>query len=212
MPSDRTTQIQRCLDRLAAGESHAREELIALTQERLRTLARGLLARDRVHRWEQTDDLLQQALLRIHEELQHVQPATVAQFLRFGAFHLRRELMRLARRHFGPGGTAAHHASDGLQRSNGRHRAVADPGTRPLEAQVRAEEFERLFVAVDSLPDELEEVVQMLWLQGLSRREVAAALGVDVRTVHRRWVRARLILASALQGHDSKPSPQQRTI
>lgn len=205
MPSDRTTQIQRCLDRLAAGELEARDELIAHTQQRLRTLAHGLLARDRVHRWEQTDDLLQQALLRIHEELQHVQPATVAQFLRFGAFHLRRELMRLARRHFGPEGQGAHHASDGLRRSRGQAQLAADPATQPLAACSKAEELQRLSEAIEALPAELQEMIEMMWLQGLSRAETAEALGVDVRTVHRRWIRARLKLAQALDGHEQLP-------
>jgi RNA polymerase sigma-70 factor (ECF subfamily) len=57
-------------------------------------------------------------------------------------------------------------------------------------------EFHR---AVEALPDEEREAVDLLWYQELSQEEAAETLGVDKSTVKRRWRAARLKLAKALQ-------------
>ena len=58
--------IQGCLDRLRAGEEAARNELLQAASERLDQLARVMLNDfPRLRRWEQTDDVLQNALVRL---------------------------------------------------------------------------------------------------------------------------------------------------
>ena len=55
-------QIQKSLDRLRA----ARDELIAVAADRLRLLTHQMLRKlPDVHRWEQTDDVMQKAVLRL---------------------------------------------------------------------------------------------------------------------------------------------------
>jgi DNA-directed RNA polymerase specialized sigma24 family protein len=63
---DYSTQIQRCIDCLRAGDASARDELLAQASERLIRLTRKML-RDfpGVHRWEETDDVLQNAVVRL---------------------------------------------------------------------------------------------------------------------------------------------------
>jgi DNA-directed RNA polymerase specialized sigma24 family protein len=64
------TQIQTWLDRLIEGNEAAREELIRHASVRLRALARRMLRENpRVRRWEETDDVFQRALLRLHQSL-----------------------------------------------------------------------------------------------------------------------------------------------
>jgi DNA-directed RNA polymerase specialized sigma24 family protein len=65
-PDDHSTQIQRCMDRLRAGDVSARDELLARASARLTRLTRKML-RDfpGVHRWEETDDVLQNAVVRL---------------------------------------------------------------------------------------------------------------------------------------------------
>ncbi len=84
-------QIQKSLDRLRA----ARDELIAVAADRLRLLTRQML-RDYpdVHRWEQTDDVMQKAVLRLCRALEAVPLATVRDFFRVAALQVRRELRR----------------------------------------------------------------------------------------------------------------------
>jgi DNA-directed RNA polymerase specialized sigma24 family protein len=61
-----STQIQRCIDRIRAGDASARDELLARATARLTRLTRKML-RDfpDVHRWEETDDVLQNAVVRL---------------------------------------------------------------------------------------------------------------------------------------------------
>src|SRR5262245_47400008 len=109
----RTETLQPLLDRLAAGDGKAADDLIAHALERLRRLARKML-RDNpaVRRWEETDDVLQKSTMRLCRALKAVKPATVKAFLGLAATQIRRELIDLARHHYGPEGAAAHHASD----------------------------------------------------------------------------------------------------
>src|SRR4051812_38634182 len=101
------------IQRLAARDRSAVEELITHAQERLRRLARKMLREDaRVHRWEQTDDVVQNALLRLYRALQEVSPDSPQGFMKLAARMIRRELIDLARHHYGPQGAGAHHATD----------------------------------------------------------------------------------------------------
>ena len=59
-------RVQRLLDRHGKGEPTAREELIAVAFDQLTRLARVMVRRyPGVHRWEETDDILQGASLRL---------------------------------------------------------------------------------------------------------------------------------------------------
>jgi hypothetical protein len=69
-PSSQTLLLQSYLDRLRDGDETARGELLRCASERLRSLARQMLrAYSRVHRWEETDEVLQNAALRLHRTL-----------------------------------------------------------------------------------------------------------------------------------------------
>lgn len=200
MKSCRTTQIQACLDRLAGGDDAARDELVEMGCGRLRAIAHNMLRRDRVRRWEQTDDVLQEAIYRIHRELASVQLASVRDFLRFSAFHIQREITRLARHYFGPHGWGANYHSDPA-RNGSRHGAasLAAIDMAPVtDAMQQAEQMTELYAAVDNLPDELREVVEVLWIHGFSQAEAGMVLSISERTVRRRWARARLALGQLL--------------
>src|SRR5438309_8558542 len=106
-------QIQSCLDRWAQGEQAAREELLTIACDWLRRLV-AVMLRDYpgVRRWEQTDDVLQNAMLRLWRALQDVKPATSREFCGLATLQMRRELVDLARHYFGPLGLGAHHATE----------------------------------------------------------------------------------------------------
>ena len=58
-PADAPTPIQACLDRLAAGDPAARDELIRVSRDRLVGLTRALLTRFQpLRRWTDSDDVL----------------------------------------------------------------------------------------------------------------------------------------------------------
>jgi RNA polymerase sigma-70 factor (ECF subfamily) len=189
-----TTQIQLRLDRLRAGDESARDELLGLACDRLTRLARRMLRNyPGVRRWEQTDDVLQNAAVRLCRALKDVKPASVRSFINLAAVQIRRELIDLARHYEGPEGMGRHQA-----RGAGPH----DPGEIPAES----DDPDRLAVwgefheAVEGLSAEAREVFDLLWYQGLSQGEAAALLGVTVRVVKYRWRMARLEIHQRLGG------------
>ena len=110
--TDLSTEIQLRLDRLRSGDESARDELLDITRVRLGRLARKMLQQyPGVRRWEQTDDILQNAALRLCRALKKIRPESVHGFVRLAALQIRRELIDLARHYDGPEGAGRHHAS-----------------------------------------------------------------------------------------------------
>src|SRR5689334_1918431 len=71
MPTGAATPIQNCLDRLRAGDAAARAELLRVSGERLLLMTRKMLSRyPGVRRWAESDDVLQNVLLRLHSTLE----------------------------------------------------------------------------------------------------------------------------------------------
>ena len=101
--TDHSTVIQACLDQLRQGDDSARAALLECACERLTRLARRMLRGfPRVQRWEQTDDVLQNALLRLRRALEKTSPESVRSFVNLAAVQIRRELIDLARHYDGP--------------------------------------------------------------------------------------------------------------
>jgi RNA polymerase sigma factor (sigma-70 family) len=196
-----SVQIQAWIDRLRGGDEAARGELLGCACERLRNLARKIIkGYPNVHRWEQTDDVLQNAVLRLHRTLQQLPVETSRDFFRLAALHIRRELLDLARHYYGPQGHGAHHASvPGDASPSGQPRAPADPSDRSLEPS-RLAAWSEFHQQIEALPADEREVFDLLWYQGLSQAEAAQLLQTSERTVKRRWQAARLRLDEALQG------------
>ena len=201
-PSSQTLHIQTCLDRIRGGDEAARGELLASACERLRNLARKMLkGYPNVHRWEQTDDVLQNAAIRLHRTLQQLTVQTPLDFFRLAALNIRRELLDLAKHYYGPQGQGAHHATwspgdSSATRSDSGLAAPPDPSGDPARLAAWGEFHEQ----IGSLPDEEREVFDLIWYQGLSQAEAAELLNVSERTIKRRWQAARLKLHEAMQG------------
>jgi RNA polymerase sigma-70 factor (ECF subfamily) len=182
-PGDTTAKLQHWLDLMRAGDDRARTELCSHACERLRKLARRMLrGYPLVRRWEQTDDVLQNAMLRLYRALAEVTPDSLRHFYSLAALQIRRELLDLAK----------HHA---------RRDADEPPAAEPADGNepsslVEWSEFHRL---VETLPAEEREVFDLLWYEELSQAEAAHVLGVSVRTVIRRWQAARIRLQQGLR-------------
>jgi RNA polymerase sigma factor (sigma-70 family) len=183
------------IQRLAARDRSAVEELIEHSIDRLRRLARKMLREDpKVRRWEQTDDVLQNACLRLCRALEKVSPDSPKGFFKLAAAMIRRELIDLARHYYGPEGAGAHHASDpspGKTDSPPLHEQAAEDGTIALL---------EIHELVEKLPGEERDVFDLIFYQGMAQEEAAQALEVSVPTVKRRWRSARLLLHEATGG------------
>lgn len=202
-PSPTTMRLQSWIDRIRAGDAAARDELLAHFERRLRYLARRQLkASPRVRRWEETDDVFQNAALRLLRALETVRPASVTSLLNLASEHIRRELIDLYRHHYGQQGHGAHHATtqppgagDGRPSRHEKADTIWDPS--------RDAEWAELHEKVASLPEPERQVFGLIWYQGLTQQEIATLLSVSRRSVIRYWQSAQLRLRETLQGERS---------
>ncbi len=196
-PSLHTTQLRGLVERIRAGDFSAREELLRATYVRLERLARKMLRGfPTVGRWEESGDLLHNALLRLLNALREVEPTSVRDFFGLAAEQMRRELLDLARHHL----TRQIH---GLSDAMGA--AASDSGTgvpEPPDASEDPDELEKwcaFHEAVEHLPVEEREVVGLIYYHGWTQAETAEHLVVSKRSVQRRWSTAMLKLHAVLK-------------
>ena len=195
-PQPPETLTQNLLDRIAAGDNLARETLISHYMERLRRLASAMLRHTAaVQRWEDTDDVLQNTLVRMNRALQAITPESPRQFIGLAATQIRRELIDLYRHHYGPQGYGAHHESDFVhpQSPEDTYQKYDCPD-RQMNPAVHAAIHE----AIEMLPAELKDVFDMTFYAGMTQQEIAIILEVSTKTVKRRWRDARLLLQDML--------------
>jgi RNA polymerase sigma-70 factor (ECF subfamily) len=198
---DHTTVIQGCIDRLRVGDESARAALLSCAAARLARLACKMLKGfPGVARWEQGDDVAQNALIRLDRALRTVTPPTARDFFRLAAAQVRRELIDLARHYQGPRGLGAHRSTrtdrddlpDGVAIAAAAPQTTYDPGRLAVWAEFHT--------AVAAMSEADRELFDLLWYQGLTQAEAAALLGVTERTVNSRWLAARVRLGDSLGG------------
>jgi RNA polymerase sigma-70 factor (ECF subfamily) len=199
--SDQAANLQAWIDRLQSGDQAARDELLAHACERLRRLTRKMLRGfDGVRRWEQTDDVLQNALLRLWTALRQVTPRSVSEFCGLAALQIRRELLDLARQHFGPEGQGAHHASHAETDGSPGAAPAGPEGPDTTYEPSRLAVWSEFHQQVEALPADERDVFDLVWYQGLTQDKAAALLGISEATLKRRWLSARRRLHQVLKG------------
>jgi RNA polymerase sigma factor (sigma-70 family) len=194
MSEDSDDEIQHLIDLSNKGDAQARERLIEFTEIRLHKLAHTMLADfPGVQRWEQTDDVFVNALLRLNSSLECVELTSPRHFFNLAAMQIRRELLDLKKHYYGPQGIGSNHHTD--------HQPPDESGGILANEPSQSEELERweaLHQAAAKLPDELREVFNLVYYQGLTKEGVARILGVHLSTVKRRWQEAKLLLHDEL--------------
>jgi len=193
-------RLAACLGKLAGGDLSARDELISIASERMRGIAHRMLRTfPTVRRWDETDDIVQNASLRLYRALAVVVPQDARGFVGLAAVQVRRELLDLARKHAGPESQAAHHETvvQRVDRCEVSKVELAADLADPLD---RLTTWTRLHEAAGALPADERELFHMVWYLGLKQDEIGPLLGISVRTVKRRWESAKRLLAEAVQG------------
>ena len=195
-----TTMLQNLLDQAAGGDDQAYDEIINLAAARLQKLTGKMLAGyPHLRRWEDTSDIFQTAVVRLHRSLSEVKPDSVKGFFGLAATQIRRTLIDLARHHFGPQGAAAHHHSDAGVASDGG--GILDRHSGGNERPENLQSWANFHEGVEQLPDAEREVFELVWYGGLAQQEIADLLGVSVPTIKRRMRSARLQLHESLHGN-----------
>jgi RNA polymerase sigma-70 factor (ECF subfamily) len=193
------TQLQLLIDKVLAGDEAARSALLDHACDRLLRLTRKMFqARRDLHRWEQSDDVFQIAMLRLHRALSEVKPESVRHFFNLAAVQIRRTLLDLAKHHLGTHGQGTKHHTDG-QPADDEGGSLHDRAEQPEDL----EGWSAFHAQVEALSDEEREVVGLLFYELLTQQEAATVLGVSLRTVKRRWLSARCLLREKL----NEPEP-----
>lgn len=198
--------LAECLTKLSAGDDSARVTILEVCNERLRELSHRLLGKfAKVRRWDDTDDVAQNAALRLYRALGESVPDSPKGLMGLMATQIQRELIDLARKHSGPMSYAANHGTNFREGSNGREyvvEGVADSTGQNEEVPI--ERWEMFHRAVESLPEELRDVFKLGWYLGLDREGIGKALGISTRTVSRRWAEARDLVKQAVSPAESE--------
>lgn len=187
------TQLQGLIDLVVSGDDAARAALIHHAGGRLlRITRRTFRGYPYLRRWEATDDVFQNAMVRLHRSLKDVRVESVRHFFNLAGVQIRREIKDLTRHYFGPEGIASNHHTD---------RKPADEEGGSLDKAVEPEDLSRwsfFHEQCEKLPEDEREVVTLVYYQGLTQEEAAKVLGLSVRTVKRRWFAARTRLYEEL--------------
>ncbi len=194
--SDSTIAVRHWLERHRHGDDSARRELLDISMQRLRLLARRILGDiPSVRNLEETDDLLQNSVMRLWKCLAGCQPETPVEFFRLAACLIRRELIDLSRHHFGyrPGLASMETPGSSLSDS-GAPACGPSPDDNDTFNPQKLSQWTEFHNYIERLPDEDRCLFDLLWYQGLTMAEASGLLGIPLRTLGRKWktVRVRL--------------------
>jgi RNA polymerase sigma factor (sigma-70 family) len=175
--------------RMNDGDDDARDKLIAHVNKRLLKLTEVMM-RNYPSLWkvEQPDDVWQEASLRLIKALKSVTPTSALHFMNLATLQISRELRELARHYRGRCGQKPIELTN--QQANpdreGPLENLADPTREPLSLEGWAD----FHAFVEELPDKEREVFRLRYYYGAKRDEIAETLGIDPKSVDRRWQRA----------------------
>jgi RNA polymerase sigma-70 factor (ECF subfamily) len=192
-----TVWLQSCVKRWRGGDQDAADCLFREVGQRLEVIARKMLRAFPVLRGcAETGDVLQGSLVRLLNTLRRLQPESTRHFFNLAAVHVRRELLDLARRFSGRGRVPLAADSTGA--------AALQAAAAPTED----DDFDlwcRFHEAVERLPDEEREVIDLVFYHGWTQAQIAELLEITERTVRRRW-RSACLQLNRLVG-DKLPRP-----
>lgn len=184
-----TTRLQDWVTRLKGGDPTAADELLRHFEKRLQHLAGKMHRSFRIG--EETDDVLQEATLRLLKALRKVDLNSTQHFFRLAATQIRRELLDLAKR------DRNHHPVISLDLADSRDPAIADLHASSSEGPDRLAAWAEFHRKVEALDDSLREVFGLSYYGNLTQREIGELIGVSKRTVSERYIKATLELRRA---------------
>lgn len=197
MDQARLSSIENLLAKINAGDVSARKELFELVDQRLRKLTRKMLQTFAVvRRWEETDDVWQNASMRIWNSFDKMEFQSERHFLNSSSQQIRRELLTLAEFYRRPSNAASRHQTP--------RQSIHESNSAPLDWENPTDNLDvihswtQLHEQVEQLPAELREVFDLHWYQGLTHAAIAKLLNVSTRTIKRRWQAARLELSDTV--------------
>ena len=191
--------LAQCLEQLNSGDLSARDRIVEVCGERLRHLTHKIISRyPGVRRYDDTDDVFQGAIMRLHRALGQMALAgeSPRSLMALGAIQIHRELVDLARRYAGPSSYQANHGTNVFHDGDDARYFVDDAAVEeePLDR------WERFHAAVEQLSPEQKEAFRLVWYLGADQKTIAAVMGCSERSVKNYWRQARDAVKAALGG------------
>lgn len=181
-------EVTQILVRIESGDEAARDELLSLAYEELRSMAAGMMRRERSDHTLQPTAVVNEAVLRLlgEEGLQNVRSR--AYFFGVMATAMRRVLVDHARRR------------DSQRRGGGQRKKSLELAIDQAEGELGVD-----LVALDDALQRLgavsgrqAEIVTLRYFGGLSMPEIAEHLDVSLSTIEKDWKVARAWLRREL--------------
>jgi RNA polymerase sigma factor (TIGR02999 family) len=180
--------LTQLLEAVRGGDQTALGEVVAITYDELRSLARQRLHRTNTEGLLNTTSLVHECYLRL-TSVGRLSLGDRSHFLGYAARVMRSVVVDFAR--------------ERLSQRRGAGALFVTVGTDiPDHESVSAEELLQIEDALQELArseQRLVQVVEMKYFAGFTLEEIADSLGIAVRTVRRDWEKARLLLSVALQ-------------
>lgn len=186
----RETELTQLLHRVGQGDNAAEEQLLAMTYEELREIARSLMHRESAAHTLQPTALLHEAVLRFFKQADPTQIPNRAYFFGAMARAMRQILVDHARRR------------NAQKRGAERQRVPLDD---TLQYAEEASGFDLLaldesLTKLESKDQRTAQVVMLRCFAGLEIKEIAAQLSISTATVDREWRFARAWLRKEMSG------------
>ena len=188
---DSESQIESILERLRAGDDSAREDLLKHCEKRLHYIAHGMLKGFRtVGSFEQTDDVLNKAMMGMWKSLRQVHPDSPEGFIWWARKRIRWVLLDFAKKYRGK--------QPPLGGSQGSEEWT--PGITTLGPSSMGE-----WVRLHELVDELEgldcKIFHLRFYEGRTFAQIARELNIPPSTANYRWQRALERVRSGLEDY-----------
>jgi RNA polymerase sigma-70 factor (ECF subfamily) len=189
--SARSEDTDALLDRAAAGDDAARQELLAHHRSRLRQMIVVRLDRRLAGRLDPSD-VVQKVLMEAHRKLDEYlrsRPLPFYPWLRRLAWE---RLIKLHQHHLRDKRNIAREEPPALSDESVQELAnrLLAHGPSPSELAIRSELRRRVGSALDRLGERDRELLVLRYLEQLSTREIAAVMGTTEGAVKTRHVRA----------------------
>lgn len=181
--------VTQLIEQARGGDRGALDRLFSRLYPELREIAHRRLAPHQRSGLLDTTALVNECYLRFVQR-EGLRPEDRAHFLAYAASVMRSIIVDAARQSLSVrrGGDLDRQTLDSV---------LAESLPAPAESIVDVDAALQQLARVD---ERLVKVVEMRYFVGMKDAEIAEALGLSTRTVHRAWEKARLLLAHALRG------------
>ena len=190
MPDNNNTteHLEKLLALFRNGDENSKVQIVEFSFKRFKKLAKGMIASYPLLRTKaDTDDLLQNFIIRLTKVIESIIPNNSADFFQLASVLMRNELIDMGRKLFG---------KDGAKK---KFEQSTDPklldAKEPSDGPSGLLEWVEFHESIDKLPEEEKIVFQLVFYQEFTQEEVAKLLGLSLKTVFRRWTKAKLILS-----------------